>query len=130
MFSFCPIFRWPTANGIEKCGPCLPFSELKGPQGCHLWMNKTPSLCKRKIDHYPVAFRGLGLFLVYVLWDLSINLGGRKDFLSQCTFLLFCGSLLLLSRFLLSLHLPFSEMCLPAVLFLCSRVCAISFVGS
>lgn len=53
-------------------------------QGCPLWTNTTPLLCERKADHYPVAIGGLGLFLICVLRDLSINLGGRKTS-SQCS---------------------------------------------
>lgn len=130
MFFFSPVLWWPTANGIEKCNRFLLLSEHHSSQGCPLCVNKTPLLCKRKVDHNAVAFGGLGLFLICALGDLSINLGGRKPPLTVQSFLLLCGSLLL-SRFLLSLHLPFLEMCLPAVLlFLSSGVCPVWIVGS
>lgn len=62
----------------QKNATDLPLSEHPSTQGCPLWANKTPLLCKRKVDHYPVAFGVLGLFLIFVLRDLSVNLGEEK----------------------------------------------------
>lgn len=118
MFLFSPILRWPTANGIEKCNWLLPFSEHHSTQWCPLWMNKTPMPCKRKVDHYPVVLGALRLFLIYPLRDLSIDLGGRKALLSQCSHLFYFMENLLLSRFCYLFTFPLLE-CI-FLLFFCS----------
>lgn len=119
---FFSVLLWQTMQ------PTL--ASLRAPQylGVSSGNKQNLLLCKRKYDHYPVAFGELRLFLICTLRDLSMKSGGRKDLLSEHSHFFSLWKPAALQDFLSPPSLP--EMCPPAVLFLSSRLCAASFVGS